>query len=204
MRKSLRSRLAFEVLEARALLAASSLNLAAASGDTFLEIPAIATYGGDPAMTAASVATSTRQNPLNRLDVNGDAVVSPLDALLVIDRLNADSGGFHPPEDAAARDLYLDPSGDGFVTPIDALLVVDFLNGLTQAEAEPTVVSPIFRLDFGTRSSALKAGMSRVTSNDLFGANRSYGFVSAGSRDLNAKSREGYWGEHSAISCRAV
>ncbi len=186
----------FEALEDRSLLAASSLTLATPLDETSLVEPGIASYSSDQGIAAMSAADAIRQNPLNRLDVNGDSFVSPIDALLVIDRLNAIAGVSDSPQDAVAA-VYLDTSGDGFLTSIDALLVLNSLNGFTQPEAEQTAISPSYRLDFGSRSSALKSGMLRVTPNDTFGTSRSFGFVSATSRDLTAKSRDGYWGDHS-------
>lgn len=71
--------------------------------------------------------TSQWQNPTNRHDVNGDAEVSPIDALLVINDLNLRgsrslaSTNFVPPP-------FIDVSGDGSVSPIDVLLVINYLN----------------------------------------------------------------------------
>ena len=65
------------------------------------------------------------QNSFNEFDVDDDGLVAPLDALLIINELNA--GG--------ARDLrvspaagWVDVSGDNFITPLDALLVITALN----------------------------------------------------------------------------
>jgi hypothetical protein len=65
------------------------------------------------------------RNAVEPCDVDNDAYVSPLDALLVINYLNAgDSGGTAG---------YVDVSGDGLVSALDALLVINRLN--TQAES---------------------------------------------------------------------
>ena len=70
------------------------------------------------------------QNPVNRFDVSGDSVVSPVDVLLVINYLNDQSNDLsqrlpavRPPEQP-----YLDVDGNGFVTPSDALGVINHLN----------------------------------------------------------------------------
>ena len=100
-----------EILEGRALLAA----------------------GGIPAITAAL------QNPRLHEDVNNDGLISPLDALLIINELNA-----HGPRQvsaltgngamfAAARPgspsmPYLDVTGDNAITASDALVVFNILN----------------------------------------------------------------------------
>lgn len=64
------------------------------------------------------------------LDVNGDGYTSPIDALQVINSLNA--GG-----KTEEGDMALDTSGDGHISPIDALLVINRLNASEKA-ATPT------------------------------------------------------------------
>jgi hypothetical protein len=75
------------------------------------------------------------------LDVNGDMVIVPLDALLVINELNGPSGvgpveslGLNEVQIEARRKL--DSNRDGFVSPMDALLVINYLNN-----GKPTVIS---------------------------------------------------------------
>ncbi|MCA9169979.1 MAG: hypothetical protein KDB23_20025, partial [Planctomycetales bacterium] len=60
------------------------------------------------------------------LDVNHDGLVSPLDALLVINALNA----------ASSSDNSLDTNGDGMITAIDALLVINRLNASDSQTSE--------------------------------------------------------------------
>jgi hypothetical protein len=73
------------------------------------------------------------------LDVNGDGRVTPLDALLVINRLNQSGPGAMEPlsinrsnagsaEPSFAPTYYPDVNGDRRVTPMDALLVINALN----------------------------------------------------------------------------
>lgn len=73
------------------------------------------------------------QNRQRPNDVNGDQLVTPLDALLVINKLNV--VGPHSlvdvPEPAIPQ--YLDVNGDLFVSAIDALLVINELNEGSQA-----------------------------------------------------------------------
>ena len=69
-------------------------------------------------------------------DINGDQIVSPLDALLIVNFLNSDSNplvSLFPP---ALPRVYLDTDNNGIVSPIDALLVVNYLNRNSQAVAE--------------------------------------------------------------------
>ena len=89
------------------------------------------------------------QNPTERLDVNDDGFISPIDVLLVVNFLNFDLTYFPfnlplpPPTPEFGPPPYLDTSGDGYCTPIDAATVLSHLNRNTSGEAEldPTFVS---------------------------------------------------------------
>ena len=60
-------------------------------------------------------------------DVNGDGQVSPLDALMVINALNA--GRTEPTSSGEGEiTLLLDVNGDTHLTPLDALLVINYLS----------------------------------------------------------------------------
>lgn len=76
-------------------------------------------------------------NPLNPLDVNRDGVVTPLDALLVIDYLNANGSQALSllPVLPNAPPPFVDTSADDHISPLDALLVIDALNA--QGAAQP-------------------------------------------------------------------
>jgi hypothetical protein len=71
-------------------------------------------------------------NLRNPLDVNDDSFVSPIDALLVINDLNANGARPINQFSIASSGLlptgYLDVNIDAYVAPIDALLVINFLN----------------------------------------------------------------------------
>ncbi len=81
-----------------------------------------------------TIARNPWQNISQPWDVNGDSRVSPLDALLIINLINANppisftplpvppDPGFRPPP-------YYDVNGDGYVTPMDVLLIINYLNG---------------------------------------------------------------------------
>ena len=64
------------------------------------------------------------------LDVNSDASVTPLDALLVINRLTSSGTG------PAGTQNHLDVNRDGIVSPLDALLVINRLNRPGDGEGE--------------------------------------------------------------------
>lgn len=69
-------------------------------------------------------------------DVNADGVVSPIDALIVINHLNTNLGQSAVPQDAAVggpfakqgQPSFVDVNGDNFVAPIDVLLVINWVN----------------------------------------------------------------------------
>ena len=60
---------------------------------------------------------------LDRRDVNGDGQISPIDALLVINRLNRDR--INDPQPSEGR---LNTNRDSSISPVDALLVINVLN----------------------------------------------------------------------------
>ncbi|MBT5599923.1 MAG: hypothetical protein HOJ62_14985, partial [Planctomycetaceae bacterium] len=84
---------------------------------------------------------SAWHNPAIGEDVNKDAFVSPIDALLVINYLNNDvpSGGDGQLPDRSALEVgtppLVDVNDDGFVSSIDALRVINKINS-TNGEAE--------------------------------------------------------------------
>ncbi len=105
------------------------------------------------------------QNPSLAEDVDGDGLVVPLDALLVINRLNSIGAGPLPipttPEDRPPP--FFDVSGDDFLSPIDALLVINLLN----SQAARGVAATDAALD-GTGSSLLDGAISDpLSSGDL-------------------------------------
>ena len=72
-------------------------------------------------------ATLTWHNSADPLDVNDDGEISPIDALLVINFLNANPGDGMLPEPIAPPP-FLDVNNDGLGTALDALLVINELN----------------------------------------------------------------------------
>jgi hypothetical protein len=76
-------------------------------------------------------------NPRQRLDVNNDGIITPIDALMIINQLN-DTGAMALPDSHLERAPlvpYIDTNGDNYVTPIDALLVINYLNYGMEAKA---------------------------------------------------------------------
>jgi hypothetical protein len=74
-------------------------------------------------------------NGANPFDVNGDGLVSPLDALVVINCINAFPEAPTLPS-VAAPSAYLDVNNDGACTALDALSVINQLNATAASVAE--------------------------------------------------------------------
>lgn len=70
---------------------------------------------------------TVHHNPIEPMDVNNDAFVTPLDALNIINELNARSSG-RGGQDGGGRQRFLDVNNDRALTPLDALRVVNGLN----------------------------------------------------------------------------
>ncbi len=70
-------------------------------------------------------------NPSNKLDVNGDGGVSPLDVLQLVNYINFNGSGQLPFPVTTAPPPYLDVDGDGFVGPLDVITVINFINSQT-------------------------------------------------------------------------
>jgi hypothetical protein len=65
------------------------------------------------------------------LDVNRDLAVTPIDALVIINRLNRDGGSSQLPEpnlDTPYPNFAIDVNGDSYCSPIDALVIINHLN----------------------------------------------------------------------------
>jgi hypothetical protein len=95
------------------------------------------------------------------LDVDNDGFISPIDVLLIINRLNSQGAGPLPtPTPGFQPPPYYDTNGDGQLSPIDALLVVNFVNsGEAQPEGEGfSAQADVFRV-VGGESFAAAAGL---------------------------------------------
>ncbi|GIW98278.1 MAG: hypothetical protein KatS3mg111_1611 [Pirellulaceae bacterium] len=70
------------------------------------------------------------RNEAQPADVDGDGIVAPIDALLVINELNRHGGRQLPltPERVDEAFGFLDTNGDNYVAPVDALIVINHLN----------------------------------------------------------------------------
>jgi len=88
------------------------------------------------------------------LDINGDGVVTPVDALNVINDLNENGSravGNGAEGETAAAEARLDVNGDNFISPADALLLINHLNNKAESgeaesgegEGEAPVMGPL-------------------------------------------------------------
>ncbi|MEX2113817.1 MAG: Ig-like domain-containing protein [Pirellulales bacterium] len=94
----------------------------------------------------ASITMSNQVPDHDRLDTSRDGLVSPLDALRVINELIR-SGTQVTPLASTNSKMYLDTNLDGHITPLDALQVFNYLARQSAAaaatpSAEPAVASP--------------------------------------------------------------
>ncbi len=84
----------------------------------------------------AGVANALFTNPNGAMDVNNDGQVSPIDALTVINELNANGPRALGSSAAPVAGVFVDVSGDNFISSIDALLVINYLNDVARRSAE--------------------------------------------------------------------
>ncbi|MCC9601167.1 tandem-95 repeat protein [Stieleria sp. JC731] len=80
-----------------------------------------------PGTVRVQVSGSRLQNPDLRTDVNDDGNVSPIDALLVINRLAREGTISIPVTNSDAGPPYYDVNGDQVISPADALAVINDL-----------------------------------------------------------------------------
>jgi len=114
-----------------------------------LVVVVTATDDGEPELGATDVFSirviNPHQNPANPYDVNGDGFVTPLDALILINRLNEFGPGElpMPPVIPYVPPPYLDVNGDLLLTPLDPLRIINFLDGQTgEGEAADATLYP--------------------------------------------------------------
>jgi len=129
-----------------------------------ITIAVTATDSGEPPLSATDVFVMTVPNPYQNAadprDANNDGWVTPIDALIVINDLNANGPRelpipVEPPLDPPH---YLDINGDLFITPIDALLIINRLNEPGgEGEAYADTINPLVADRLFSEGSILKA-----------------------------------------------
>ncbi len=103
---------------------------------------------------SAAAAEGELTNPTNRLDVNADGNVTPIDPLIVVNYLNRAGA------EGESTNMFVDVTGDGHVSPVDALELINYLNrrgvgaageGEGEGESQPTGLGvPLVRPTNGT------------------------------------------------------
>jgi len=103
-------------------------------GDDDLLVSGTISARGAP---AADLRLHPWQNPQEPLDVNDDGHVVPLDALVLINEINANQSRVLavPPAPPNVAYYFLDPNGDDRLTPIDVLVVINHLNAQAASAA---------------------------------------------------------------------
>lgn len=114
-------------------------------------------------------AGSSWQNPRDRYDVNDNSLISPVDALLIINALNS-GGGRILAGSSIPTFPYIDVTGDGVLSPVDALLVINYLNqnrGQGEGESGSVVAQSESEIGVGGGCSAFEymAPLSGSSSN---------------------------------------
>ena len=71
-------------------------------------------------------------------DVDRSGLVTPLDALILINAINATGIRDLPPRPVASNEPYCDVNGDGSLTPLDVLTVINAINAFDNRQ--PTIV----------------------------------------------------------------
>lgn len=113
------------------------------------------------AEAAGSASSFSWTNQTNKLDVNNDTNISPIDALLVVNELNT-VGGHALPALTQAPTAYLDTNEDGFVSPMDALLVINELSrrAAQQNQQAAAAIPAVVEGPFVAEGEALGSGTS--------------------------------------------
>jgi len=111
-------------------------------------------------------------NPWDRFDVNNDGFVSPIDALILVNKVNTNGGGAlgngGGEGEGSGEKFYVDVNEDGFLSPLDILWVVNRINGSNfsgEGEGEGQV-APVVQSDSGVESSTVNPPIE-IQSNRL-------------------------------------
>ena len=112
--------------------------------DTLTINPAAAVAHNDINFKTLTVGV-TNGSPEGELDINQDGAVTPLDALNIINNLNANGSRGLAEGEELSYDNRLDVNRDAYITPLDALSIINYLNnrsavagGMAEGEFTPT------------------------------------------------------------------
>ncbi|XZE46976.1 tandem-95 repeat protein [Pirellulaceae bacterium SH467] len=118
----------------------SNNTISVGSTDTF-EYEGVDQFGavgsrGTVTITIGNPPPPLHQNQSNRLDVNADGSVSPLDVLIIVNFLNFAGASSIPVAGLEAPPPYRDVNGDNFISPLDVLEVINFINARSNQSGE--------------------------------------------------------------------
>ncbi|WP_404310404.1 Ig-like domain-containing protein [Neorhodopirellula lusitana] len=104
-------------------------------------------YDSESILITSGSSTTGSGEPLHNnaipADVNGDNLVTAIDALLVINEMSRMHAEGESASASVARPYYHDVNGDGYVSAIDALRVINQLNTSNVASSEPLAAAPV-------------------------------------------------------------
>ncbi len=138
----------------------------------FVVADAVRIVNTDPPPAVPIVAAHNLAMPL---DVNGDNHVSSLDALIVINKLNAQSvakasapgamslAALATSSTAAGSNYFVDVNGDGAVSPLDALVVINYLLHA------PSQMNPAAAMPQASSAASLPAAMTSAAVDQAIG-----------------------------------
>ncbi len=127
----------------------------------------------DPPTSSAAIITDIDHNPLDPMDVDNDGILTPLDALLIINQINSRSNLASTSGSATAP--FTDVDGDRFVTPTDAILVINVLNDRAKnklLEGEGTATDTYFSKLASIQESTITDALWSVLASDVVRARR--------------------------------
>jgi hypothetical protein len=91
-------------------------------------------------------------NPYDRFDVNNDGFVSPIDALILVNKVNTNGGGplgGSGEGEQSGEKYYVDVNEDGFLSPLDILWVVNRINGSGSSGEGEAQAAPAIEIQAG-------------------------------------------------------
>lgn len=118
------------------------------------------------------------QNYAKPLDVDGNGQVVPLDALLIINRLNSVGSQTLPsPAGNQSPPPFYDTNGDGELAPLDALRIINFLNTPPASAAGEGESLLQLRPQFADNAVAVMAGQDSLSAGASSSIHSSEGFA---------------------------
>ena len=129
---------------------------------------------GQPVTVTLNLNQSSFQNPLQDLaaDVTGNGIVSPLDAIRVINFIS-ENGLFTPVSQIGTPPPdFLDVDGNGFIGAVDAILVINFLADRAEEAAGELVVNAPAQGELVSTSFAVTTAFAAISTANLPNSNR--------------------------------